>query len=442
MITATIRNLLHVLGYPRLLTSSSMPGEYAVGALSTRISDESGDGEGPAGSAGPACQVFYPVPKDKNNYQQKDTTKYFRKEAVEGLADYTRQSAALLHFLHQASHPCVVRALPAKGCGSTTPTEAAYPRDNDDDYEKFPIVLFSHGLGGTYEMYTTLCSIIASYGYVVWAVEHADGSAVYAQTEKGRKLFYQRPDDTPYSRQKVTTFRRPFLEHRVEEMNKVLHYLQSTNLDQTRTTDAVLNQVLQVSNTHKNIHLVGHSFGAASMVKLVQSITPKQHQHNFQSLSLLDCWAFSLDDKTLQHGCGNLPTLSILSEAWLTNPETKQVVQLLQQSQDKHQQRHHHHAGGVKSYYCPHSVHTSFSDASVWLPRWVSRRLGVLGTYEQRHVTIQNVASTIVNHMRQPGVIEQNRPKGLEIFSIPPVNVVAQEILTCCRSTSISVTPS
>ena len=37
---------------------------------------------------------------------------------------------------------------------------------------KWPLVLFSHGLGGCEEMYSQLCSFIASYGYIVVAVEH------------------------------------------------------------------------------------------------------------------------------------------------------------------------------------------------------------------------------------------------------------------------------
>lgn len=250
------------------------------------------------------------------------------------------------------------------------------------------------------EMYTSLCQQIASQGFCVVAVEHADGSGAYAETIKGDSIFYQRPDDSPYSRSKVVNFRRPFLRQRVQEIEKVLEYILETlddDADDDGSSSLLLQQIFQAADRTQGIHLLGHSFGGATMALASQNERLRKDSFSLKSLSMLDCWAFSLDDPALEQGI-SLPTLSLLSEAWLTNPETAQIQELLQNSLSS---TGNSGSSTVESYHIPDSVHASFSDATNWLPGVVTKKMGFRGPKEAKHATIRTAAQACVQHMRQ-----------------------------------------
>lgn len=61
--------------------------------------------------------------------------------------------------------------------GNKAKTTQGEKPPNAAEMPQFPLMVFSHGLGGTRTMYSSLCGEFASYGYIVCAVEHRDGSS-------------------------------------------------------------------------------------------------------------------------------------------------------------------------------------------------------------------------------------------------------------------------
>lgn len=72
---------------------------------------------------------------------------------------------------------CMFTKLPAfrnAGLAAEGPTRSQ--ETCESGRPRFPVVVFSHGLGGSRTMCSTICGDLASYGFVVVAMEHRDGS--------------------------------------------------------------------------------------------------------------------------------------------------------------------------------------------------------------------------------------------------------------------------
>jgi len=201
--------------------------------------------------------------------------------------------------------------------------------------ETFVPIIYSHGLGGNRSCYSSVCIDLASHGYVVFALEHSDGSAslnvlpdktVTEYKHAPRKAFLPSPNRIKKGftaslvpeeqRQPVSQyeFRHQQLEQRVEEVRFIADVIQAISEGKFEGEEWMSN-VIKNGNVFANkidmsrLGGMGHSFGACTILKtsFVDS--------RFKACVLHDSWLFPLDEKTA-HSALTCPTLFLNSSTF------------------------------------------------------------------------------------------------------------------------------
>ncbi|XP_074663293.1 platelet-activating factor acetylhydrolase 2, cytoplasmic isoform X1 [Strix aluco] len=134
----------------------------------------------------------------------------------------------------------------------------------------YPLIIFSHGLGAFRSLYSSVCSELASWGFVVAALEHRDHSAsvtYFCPAEAGREEWI------PYQRvpqgQKEFYFRNKQVHQRAEECVRALQLFK--DISSGKSVPNVLHQdfdlsVLKDSVDLTKVAVMGHSFGGVTAV--------------------------------------------------------------------------------------------------------------------------------------------------------------------------------
>lgn len=122
----------------------------------------------------------------------------------------------------------------------------------------FPVVIFSHGLGGNRLIYSSICSDLASHGFIVAAIEHRDGSASLAKGIEDEWIKY---DNVP---PEVWGFRHHQLRHRVAEVELCLSALDHISLHGLSSNKNRPDFKKRLNM--KSLVMAGHSFGGATTV--------------------------------------------------------------------------------------------------------------------------------------------------------------------------------
>ncbi|XP_014662116.1 PREDICTED: platelet-activating factor acetylhydrolase-like isoform X2 [Priapulus caudatus] len=215
-----------------------------------------------------------------------------------------------------------------------------------EDGRKFPVVIFSHGLGGNRTTYSYLCMDLASHGFVVAALEHRDQSAgaTYFYNKHNMSQVDDSDDEAPLvMEEEWLPYYRPTKEDdefeirsdqniiRANEVKKAYDLLRDLNLGRH-----ILNQCdpsfstaqfADVLDMQSGCGVMGHSFGAATIIKAMAE------DKRFRVGVALDAWMFPLAEECYEHV--DQPLLFINSEEFQWKENVLKILKLDTGNEDR-----------------------------------------------------------------------------------------------------------
>ncbi|ETV76783.1 hypothetical protein, variant [Aphanomyces astaci] len=172
----------------------------------------------------------------------------------------------------------------------------------------WPVLVFSHGMGGSLEMYSSITQYVASEGFVVVAVNHDDGSASVSRNADGSTyMYYQRPPQSALDDWAGEGYfvRNNQVHTRVHHIQTVLDALADLQNDDV---DGLLYHQLDLDR----IVAAGHSFGGAT------ALSAAKRDARIKAVVGLDMWMEPLDADVVADGVPAVPVCSIISQHWLS----------------------------------------------------------------------------------------------------------------------------
>lgn len=273
---------------------SVLPGEYkSIGVMVGRF-------------GGIECRVFYPSAKAPSKLSPDKRVSWLHH------GEHVLKGMSVFSGVPQWVFGCL-----RSGFLAALPNAPVAIPDGVAAGEKWPLVVFSHGMGGSIDLYAVVTQQLASAGNVVVVVNHCDGSASVTRTADDRIAYYEKI--TPAVRDNVDgagfTFRNAQLRQRVVEVRSVLSAVEQEHKSQVslqqkdgpNATTTNNNRVFALTDV-TNVSLVGHSFGAAT------ALTTAHVDERIRAVALLDAWMEPVD-ADVKRGLGaRVPVLHVLSE--------------------------------------------------------------------------------------------------------------------------------
>lgn len=206
--------------------------------------------------------------------------------------------------------------------------------DDDTNGLKYPLIIFSHGMWASFDIYSQICINLASFGFIVAIFDHCDGSAAYTKLFNNNKHLYFKhpfllntktnkkyiPKNNQWSRNEIINVRESQLLQRIEEFKHIFNFFSNCVINSCYKRDTRNIDINAISMIDKNnIWAFGHSFGAITAGLAVKELTKKDNNKNTSNLKgvvMYDPWCECTTDDKLQEEY-NLPTFIVYSGQWM-----------------------------------------------------------------------------------------------------------------------------
>lgn len=269
-------------------------GPYSVGSIDIEVASADLVPHNQASSRIPetvACRVFYPAeqPEKKSHARPVYWIQDPQKDIVSAYGRFLGVSPRLATAFSYFSQLIYYVKIPVlRNAKLLHPPQAS---------QRWPVMVFSHGLGGMRNSYSHICGSLASYGMVVYAMDHRDGSSPIQHIRATETTQSRVVDYKSYSHQPspdVYDGRDEQLKIRLSELSMIHEVILRTergeevrNLDPNHakrkifhTSDnsnfdkSLLSMFAGKIDVHTpgKISWAGHSFGAATTVQFVKSV--------------------------------------------------------------------------------------------------------------------------------------------------------------------------
>ena len=176
-----------------------------------------------------------------------------------------------------------IESFETDGSYREVPVHFYYPEVPENQTEKFPLVVFSHGAFGYYQSNTSTYQELASNGYVVVSLDHpyhsfftkdTDGKVITVNPQFLQEVKYINEDDTP--EEEINELSHKWLAIRLDDLSYAIDSIKEATVNNAlspnwfiteKNGEKDLLKVLAMTDIEK-IGVMGHSLGGAASVTL------------------------------------------------------------------------------------------------------------------------------------------------------------------------------